>query len=182
MKNKIIEEIYKDDFYKGYIKSLSPNLYEEAYSEFLLMVCEMCETKLKLLYESNSFRYYSVTVIRNMLFNKYSSFNKLHGHKVYEVFENTEDYNPALSEEDEPKDCDLLDELTEDIYNFLEGRTDKLDNAWYDEKLFKMYFGKDETFRSLSDKTGIPYTSIFHNIKGTQQMIQTKFKERYDNL
>jgi hypothetical protein len=117
-----------------------------------------------------------------MLFNKYSSFNKLHGHKVYEVFENTEDYNPALSEEDEPKDCDLLDELTEDIYNFLEGRTDKLDNAWYDEKLFKMYFGKDETFRSLSDKTGIPYTSIFHNIKGTQQMIQTKFKERYDNL
>jgi hypothetical protein len=177
-RDEILTEIYNEKFYKRYITLVAPELVEEAYSEFLLMVCELCESKLKMLYESKGCKAYFGTMIHSLVFNKYSTFNKMHGERN----SNIEDFYDLSYEDLEPIDQDLVVELVEDVYKFLESRTNTVSNAWYDEGLFKMYFGKDETYRSLSDKTKIPYSSIFHNIKGTQQVIKSKFKDRYDNL
>ena len=177
-KDKIIEEIYKDEFYKCYIGSLCPELVEEAYSEFLLSVCEVCDTKLSMLHETGALKYYFIGVIRNILVNKYSDFNKYHRTNTV----NIDDFYNLAIDETKQVDSELVKELMNDVYSFLEGRTKRVEGAWYDERLFKMYFGKDETFRSLSDKTSIHYSSIFQSVKGTQEIIKTKFKKRYDDL
>ena len=131
-----------------------------------------------MLHELNQLRAYFGMVIHSSILNKYSRFNKLHGDRLKSL---DECYNLAY-QEDNVIDSDIATELREDIYKFLTERAENIENAWYDEGLFKMYFGTGETFRSLSDKTNIPYSSIFHNIKATQEIIKTKFKSRYDNL
>tara|TARA_R110000765_G_scaffold195232_1_gene300806 strand:+ start:239 stop:778 length:540 start_codon:yes stop_codon:yes gene_type:complete len=177
-RSRIIEEIYADDFYRGYINHHRPHLVEEGYSEFLMEICEIPTETLTSLNESGHMKYYGVRIMQHILFNKYSNFNKMYNEKHY----NIEDCYGLTYEEDDVKDCHIVKELIDDVYGFLKNRTDNVESAWYDEKLFKMYFGDDETYRSLSDKTEIPYTSIFHNIKGTQEIIKTKFKKRYDDL
>lgn len=173
----ILVGIYNDPFYRGYITKLTPYLIEECYSEFLLEVSEMCETKLGLLHSYNELKYYSISIIRNMVYNKYSNFNKMYNEKLADI-----DNHPYLYEDNEEVNHELNDELVNDIKDFLTKRAENVDGAWYDKQLFKMYFEEDETFRSISEMTSIPTSSIFHNIKGTQSVIQQKFKKRYDDL
>ena len=79
-KSKILTEIYKDEFYKGYIKSLAPaNKVDDFHSYFLLKMCELCPTKIEMLHELKQLKYYAVAIIRNELFNKTSPFNTSEG-------------------------------------------------------------------------------------------------------
>ncbi len=176
-RDKILQEVYNDSFYKGYITKLTPNLIDECHSEFLLIVSEMCETKLSLLYSYNELRLYNTSIIRNMVYNKKSNFNRLYCENLADI-----ENHPYLFAEDDDDNTELKCELVDDIKNFLTRRAENVEGAWYDKQLFKMYFEDDETFRSISDMTSIPTSSIFHNIKGTQSVIQQKFKQRYDDL
>ena len=79
-KNKILTEIYNDEFYKGYIDYLAPeSKADDFYSYFLLKMCEMCSTKIEMLREGGVLKSYASVLINNELFNKKSPFNKLHG-------------------------------------------------------------------------------------------------------
>ena len=180
-KNRILIELYNDEFYRGYIKSLAPaNKVDEFHSYFLLKMCEICSTKIEMLHELKQLKYYAVAIIRNELFNKASPFNKLEGvnHANIDDFYSLTDANEIELNEDHEQFKHLLD----DVYTFMERRTEKVGGAWYDEKLFKLFFENNETYRSLADKTDIHYCSIFNSIKGTKEIINTKFKERYDNI
>ncbi len=177
-RDKILLEIYNDSFYRGYISKLTPNLVDECHSEFLLVVSEMCETKLSLLHSYNELKYYAISIIRNMVYNKNSNFNKSFNNDL----QNLDDYPFLCDEDDAENKNDAEDELINDIKEFLTKRAENVDGAWYDKQLFKMYFEDEDTFRGISDKTSIPTSSIFHNIKGTQSVIQQKFKKRYDDL
>ena len=180
-RNEILIEIYNDEFYKGYIRKLAPeNKVEEFHSYFLLTMSEICATKLEMLHELKQLKYYAVAIIRNELFNKISPYNKLEGVQ----HANIDDFY-SLTSEDEleiSQDHEQIKTLLDDVYKFMERRTDRVGGAWYDEKLFKLFYEGNETYRSLADKTDIHYCSIFNSIKGTKEIINTKFKERYDNL
>lgn len=176
-RDEILEDIFNDSFYKVYIRNLTPNLIEECYSDFLLIVSEMCDTKLSLLHFYNELKYYNISIIRNMIYNKNSKFNKAYNNGEL----NIEDH-PYLYSDDEPDNVESKCDLLDDVRAFLTKRAENVEGAWYDKQLFKMYFEEEETFRSISDKTSIPTSSIFHNIKGTQSVIQQKFKKRYDDL
>ena len=180
-KNNILTEIYNDEFYKGYIDYLAPkSKADDFYSYFLLKMCEMCSTKIEMLHEGGVLKSYASVLINNELFNKKSPFNKLHGIE----HANIDDYYSLAENSDmeQLEDVEQIKCLLDDIYKFLEGRTKKVDGAWYDEKIFKVFFERNETYRSLADKTDIHYCSIFNSIKGTKGIINTKFKERYDNI
>lgn len=176
-RDKILSEVFNDSFYRGYISKLTPNLVDECHSEFLLVVSEMCETKLKLLHSYNELKYYNISIIRNMVYNKNSNFNRMYCENLADI-----DNHPYIYDENNEDNVELKCELLDDIKEFLTRRAENVDGAWYDKQLFKMYFEDDETFRSISDMTSIPTSSIFHNIKGTQSVIQQKFKKRYDDL
>ena len=181
VKSEILIEIHNDEFYKGYIKSLAPaNKVDDLHGHFLLKMCELCSTKIEMLHELKQLKYYAVAIIRNELFNKLSPFNKQHG----EQHANIEDFYSLTSEDviEVSQDLEQYKALLDDVYKFMELRTSKVKGAWYDEKLFKMFFENNETYRSLADKTDIHYCSIFNSIKGTKEIINTKFKERYDNI
>ena len=180
-KSKILIEIYNDEFYRGYIKKLAPpNKVDELHSHFLLKMCELCETRIEMLHELKQLKYYAVAIIRNELFNKISTFNKLVGVE----HANIDDFYSLTSESELElnEDHEQFKALLDDVYIFMERRTERVGGAWYDEKLFKLFFEGNETYRSLADKTDIHYCSIFNSIKGTKEIIDTKFRERYDDL
>jgi len=193
-KNKILIEIYNDEFYLWYINKMAQeNKVEDLHSYFLLQMCEMEEGKLNSLYKRGQIRYYCISMIRSALFDKHhperadktvslksTPFNNTHllGHaNIDDFYSLTSENEMELNEEQEQIKC-----LIDDVYAFMKKRSENVEGAWADEKLFKMFFEGNETYRSLADKTDIHYCSIFNSIKGTKEIIDTKFKKRYDNL
>ena len=178
-RNDILTEVYNDVFYKCYIASLLPNLVDEAHSELIATLAEMDEEKLVQLYENKELKYYSIAIVRNMIFNKSSPFNKLFNESHLEV----EDAFYIIDDVTPPQfNDDAGDALIFDIWSYLEDRSKKIDGAWYSEQIFKMYFNTSKSFRDLSAETKIPTSSIYHNVKSTQQLIIDKFKKKYDTL
>jgi len=178
-RNDILTEVYQDVFYKCYISSLLPNLVNEAHSEFLCKLSEMDEDKLIKLHNNKELKYYSIAMIRNMIFNRNSPFNKLFKNQdlpIEEAFYIEED-------SDTPQfDDDAADALILDIWEHLEYRSKTIEGAWYSEQIFKMYFNTTKSFRDLSSETKIPTSSIYHNVKSTQEIIVNKFKDDYDRI
>lgn len=180
MRDKILVEVYSDVFYRAYISSLLPNLVEEAHSELISTLAEMDEDKLIKLYNNKELKYYSIAIIRNMIFNKSSPFNKqFNQDNSLELQEAAYLVDEELADE---FNDELADELISDIWRFLEERSGYIEGAWYSEKVFKMYFKTSKSFRDLSSETKIPTSSIYHNVKSTQELIIDKFKDRYDRI
>jgi len=76
----------------------------------------------------------------------------------------------------------LINELLLDVKEWLKLRSEKIEGAYYDEKLFNKYFSGGMTFREIADETKIPLSEIFNSIAGTNEIVLTKFEERYDGL
>lgn len=178
-KSIILQEIFMDVFYKCYISSLTPNLVDEAHSEFIFKIAEMDEDKLISLYNNKEIKYYGIAIIRNMIFNKSSKFNKLYNNNNLQV---EEAYYVPDEVDTDTFDDDAADELILSIWKFLEDRSKSIEGGWYSEKIFKMYFNTTKSFRDLSKETGIPTSSIYHNAKSTQQIIIDKFRDEYDRI
>ncbi len=178
-KNGILEEVFNDVFYKCYISSLTPTLVDEAHSEFIIKFAEMDDDKLIKLYTNKEIKYYGIAIIRNMIFNKSSPFNKLFNNNSLQIEEAY--YVPDEVDADTFND-DAADSLILSIWKFLEDRSVSIEGGWYSEKIFKMYFNTTKSFRDLSKETGIPTSSIYHNAKNTQELIINKFKDEYDRI
>ena len=178
-RDEILTEVYNDIFYKAYISSLLPKLVDEAHSELVYTLSEMDEEKLINLHDNKELKYYSIAIIRNMIFNKSSPFNRMFNESHLEVQEALyiiDDVMPPQFNDD------AADELILDIWRYLEDRSKNIDGAWYSEQIFKMYFNTSKSFRELSAETKIPTSSIYHNVKGTQELIINKFKNRWNLL
>lgn len=179
-RDDILIEVFNDSFYKGYAAKLSPKLVDEIQSELIAILAEMDAEKLIQLHSNNELRYYSIAIIRNMVLNKKSPFNKMFNdnHNFDEEFDIADDIDePSVDFDDDGADC-----LIADIYKFLNNRASEVSGAWYDEGLFKIYFGEDLTLREVSERTGIPLSSVYHNIKSTMKLIGNEFKDRYNDV
>ena len=180
-RDKILIEVFNDNFYKCFAASLAPTLVDEVQSELIVTLAEMNEEKLITLYNNKELKYYSIAIIRNMVLNKRSPFNKQFEKGLcYE--DNKDVWNAAEEVAVIDFNDDAGDKLLADIYSFLSTRSKNVSGGWYDEKLFKMYFGDNVSFRDVSKKTGIPTSSIYHNIKNTTEIINNEFKTTYDGI
>jgi len=195
MRDLILIEVYFDETLRGYIKKLTPHLYEEAHSQFMLNVMtKIDEDKLVRLHESKELQYYLVTMARNMVVNFCSDFNKkyrdyLSYDKWLDIDGYEEDKQRFLSNEcsveegliDVEKEY-LINELILDVKAWLKGRAERIEGAYYDEILFNKYFSGGLTFREIAEQTKIPLSEIYNGVSNAQNIVLMKFQQRYDNI
>lgn len=180
-RNEILIEVYSNELFRGYAAKFYPHLADEMVSELIVSLCTLSDERLIELHTKKELTYYSIAIIRNMAINPYSPFSKKF------LSDNLEINDDVLESIDE--DCNEMlytdvDDLIKDVNDFLKERTDTIAGAWYDESLFNMHFNKDDaaSFRAMSKITDIPVSSIYHSVKKTQDLINDKFKDRYNDI
>jgi DNA-directed RNA polymerase specialized sigma24 family protein len=175
----VINEIYTDSFYKGYCNSLFYNEIkrEELLSEFILAVLEMNQERVKELIDRKEFKYYAISIIRNLAFNKNSSFNKNNTVALEnDIIEDENLEQPVYFEDEKAK------ELKKCIYSKLLKDSKKSTNLWYEKEIFFLYHNEFKSYREMSKATGIPVSSIHNSVIKTTEKIKEQFKDRFDKL
>ena len=179
-RDKILIEVFNDTFYRGYASKFYPHLVDEIITELIISLGTIDSDKLEQLYFSKELKYYCIAIIRNMCTNKYSPFNKMYVNNTLPL---TEEVIEELINEDSL----VIDEFEEikllkDISIFLSEHSENTEGGWYDEKLFHQYFTEDKSFRAISSSTTIPTSSVYHNVKKTQDTVINEFKNKYDDI
>ena len=180
--NQIINHISVHPFFKGYCFALTkdPFMSEELFQEFNLKICEEPIEKMLRLFNSGEFHYYSVAIIKNMIYNEYSELNK--NHRNNNLVLNDEIETSIPFDDESNVRTEEIERLIKDINKFLIDKTESTKGYWYNKQLFELYFNNNHTYRSIGELTKIPYTSIFHSIRITKEEIQKEFKTRYEQL
>lgn len=180
--NQIIQSVTSDGFYQGYASTFYNDAFlsKELYSEFLLLLVQLNYNKLLRLFSSHQLKYYCVSIIKNLVYNKYSPFNKNHINKnlsledSYMQIENAStDPQPAFYDKES-----LLDE----IGAYMENKEKSEEGFWYQKKLFEMYHYQKLTYRQISAMTNIPVSSIFNTIKSVKDSLKEEFADKYNEL
>jgi hypothetical protein len=195
MKDIILIELYFDKMLRSFIKKITPQLSEEAHSQFMMNVMvSITEDKLLQMHDDGVLLYYCVRMIRNMVVNQSSPFNKKYSNLISYDASMTENSERTFSEYIEDKDSNVEDKfisnekqeeinlLLSDVKDWLSNRAKNVEGAYYDEMLFNKYFSGGLTFRDIAAQTGIPLKTIYTDITLTQSAVLTKFQERYDNI
>ena len=180
MRDRILTEVFNDSFYRGYCSKYHSRLVDEMISELIDLLSKMNQDRLEELYNNKELRYYCIAIIRNMVGNKNSQFNKDYINNNFEIIDDI--LHDPIEGELTVDVSKQEDELISDIFDYLKERSKTVCGAWYDEEMFKLYFKSDDSFRALSDKTSIPTASIFSSVKKTQELINNEFKKRYDDI
>ena len=180
--NDIVDYIYSETFFSGYSYSFSydPYVGQEIFSEYLLKICEEPIEKMISLFNKKQFNYYSASIIKNMVYNKYSNINKNVINYKYNDLETIE--NTLIEDDYIPLHSDEVDSLINEIDLFLNDYVNKKQGFWYDAELYKLYFKEGMTYRSISDLTKIPHTSIFLSIKKVKELLAKRFGDEYAEL
>ena len=177
-RDEILIDVYSDHFYKGYAASYKPSLVDEIISELIISLTSMDEAKLISIHKNKELKYYCIAIIRNMVVNEKSNFNNHYG-----GFNSHDDFYLDSIEDDVVVNVsELEDELIDDIYKFLKKRGENVCGEWYNEELFKQCFKDGKNHREISGATKIPFTSVYRSIEDTKTLIQTKFKDRYNDI
>jgi len=199
----MITKIYLDNFYKGYCGSLVYNKtkQEELFSEFILIVLELDQDKVKQLVDRKEFKYYAIAIIRGLVYSKYSSYNKnsrsiVEAAASYNKFDSTKvssynyiDHDELMDEhteegEGEPSYLNTKDakKLLKKVDKLLSKGVDEDVNIWYSQKIFDVYFNEYNSFRKMSKATSIPTNSIYNSIKDTKEKIKDNLGKEYERL
>ena len=188
MRDNILIEVFNNSRLKAYIRKIAPYSYEEVHSSLMMdLMTKVDEYKLCKLHASDELEPYLRVMAKNMVSNPLSPFNREKHQNTTEITDYLEDtYEADLSNPEEglieQEDTYEVKMLLVGIQEWLSERTDKVEGAFYDEILFNKYFRFGNTFREISDNTKIPLSEIYSGISAVQQVVVTKFKERYDGV
>lgn len=177
----IINFIYSETFFSGYSHSFSYDFFigEEIFSEYILKVCEEPTEKMLKLFNTGCFNYYSARIIKNMVINKYSKVNKNIINFKYDELSDYKNYNQ--DDCDEPSSIEV-DELIQNIHNFLDKYEKENKGGWYDVTLFKMYYFEDNTYREMEKLTKIPSSSLFHSVTKLKNLVVESLGTDYEEI
>ena len=184
----IINYIYENKrLFTNQINKHIKNQYmrEEIFQEFLLIVTEKKDKMIEL-FEKDQMKYYCLAVIKSLICNPHTPFNKNFKVKYYPIGEDLNDdddnrYIPELSVEDNGYKVNELNSLIDEIDKFLVKKTKEDKDFWYHKELYELYYSKDMSYRSLSELTKIPVSSIGDSINYTKTLIRDEFGEIYNN-
>ena len=177
---EMIEDILLDGFYKSYCNSLVYNKtkQEELLSEFhMLVLTAVTKERLEERVDSEGFRKYGVVMIRNLVYNKNSSYRK-NNNDFIELTEMQE----AIITEPIYFDNNHCKELLKEIDEQLKEDSKQNEGLWADEMIFNTYFKNFNSYRKMSKETKIPVISLFNSVKETQGRIKVKQIDKYNQI
>lgn len=191
--NEIMKHFIDEPIYIGYCKSFkNKNIVysQELFSEFLMAMVQQKESKLIELYNNKQLIYYSISVIKNLVYNKYSKFNKtITENRDAEIMQEDISYYDIPIEE---ADKDLhhkkertenkMDNMLSDIFEKLDENEENVDGFWYDYRLWQMKFVQGKAYRQIAEETKIPASSVFHSVKKVIDLIDDDFYEQYKGI
>lgn len=186
-RNKIITEIYDDKQYLQMCKYVSNYKdYEDLHSIMLEAVCKMPEDKLSEIYERNEIKRFCCGIIINQAYSKSSKF--YYEFKLFREKRLGTDFNENHMDDLIESNPDLYNELIqpaesnelteEEIIN-LKNKIEKIisEMHWYDQRIFWAYF-EVKSFRKLSKKTKINYTTIWEIVQKVKNHVKKELKEK----
>lgn len=161
-KNEIIAELYESKEFNDCIGKMEPDhLRDDLRAEVMLILLEMPEDKIKLLYYENALRYYTVRIILNLIRSNTSRFYKMYRQQLAEItdrftYQEDDIVERVAREEIEDKALQEVDNL-----------------YWYNEGLVKLYL-QHGNYRAIEADTGIPYSSAYKTIQHSFKQIKQK--------
>lgn len=177
-RDSILIEVFNESLYRGFTSKFYPDLVDEMITELILSLDKIPVEKLQGLHDRKELKYYCIRIIRNLATNKKLSFIKAYVNDNLEI----KDDILSLPDTDTPIDEYKEIELLSSIKDYLADKSINEEGSWYDERLFNMYFNDGKSHRGINKSTNIPLSSVYNNIKKTQNNIKDKFKNKYDEL
>jgi len=155
---------------------------EELLQEFTYAIMKVDTDKVLDMCQRNEFGYYSVVVIRNLVYNKTSVFNMNYDINDHSSLEKCGEI--ANEEEDESgyfvtEDAEVL---IDKIDAWLGKRAKGKVSDWYNKEVFDLYYGKDTTFVEMSEELNIPSSSLWRTVDFTRKRIKARFKNEYNKI
>ena len=170
MKNKIIDSIIKDDYYKKVCFSLCNGKYyhQDLYQIIILKLLEISEEKL-IIINCGNLKGYVNRMILNEYKNRYSQFNR-------EIKDSGEDLSGNIDLEDEEY-LGLDDIKIESVKRVLKEEEDYWNQRGQPPWTILLFeqFKEKKSIRELSRHTNIPYPTIRYNIDRLIQLINEDF-------
>lgn len=181
-RNEIITELYNSKEFNDTIRKMNPqHLQDDLKSEVMLILCEKDEEELKGIYDSGGLKYYTVRIILNLIQSNTSPFyKKFRGNAVDLVrleYNAVKELDHKLEEHGDDSMIVFYDPQYVDDYDkmLLEcAALDEIENLfWYDKGIIELYL-KFGTYRSVEEKTGIPWESVYKTIRKACAKIKLK--------
>jgi rhodanese-related sulfurtransferase len=174
-KAAIIEELYLSKNFNDCINKMQPEeIREDLKAEVILVVCDIDESRLRLMHESKQLVFFVVRIILNMVKSNTSAFYKKYRATTEELKENytfvdIRDDTPTekehiydITEVEQRKEKELLEDLALETIETL---------YWYEQELLKLYI-KHGNYRAIQDATSIPFSSVYKTIQGSIKKIK----------
>ena len=183
--DQLADLIYTDSFFEGYATSLVRHdtfLTAELLSEFIMVVLSLDRQKVLDLCSRNEFSYYSVVVIRNLVYNKGSIFNKNHNTSNNVKLDDCIEISSEDDESDAYFDNDKAKHLLDMVYDYVEDITDDSAKGYYSKSIFKKYFEEYKSYKVMGDALNIPKSSLWYTVTKTQDKIKKKLLKEYDDI
>lgn len=162
-RENIITELYNSSDINEAIGKMQPiELQDDLRQEVFLVLCEMDEEKLFVMYEQGYLKYFIVRTILNMAKSDRSNFYR----KFRQVYQEI----PITYESQK-------EEYDETLVKKLEQGMEVL--HWYEKELLKLY-SENKNLLAISRETKIPYRSLLKTIRKAKTLL--KFKIRNNEL
>jgi len=154
---------------------------EELYQEIFLNLCEMEEDKMLSIFNgSNGKRiyYYLIGFARNQIYSKTSKFYRQYKraddtNEITEVKHPQFIYNPVKEEQFSIIEEFLIKQNINSSFKLKNGNS-------YSVELFELYYGENLSYGEISEKTGIPKSSVYDTIRQLQTELINYVKSEYD--
>ena len=174
-KSNIIEELYKSKDFNDCINKMEPDyLRDDLKAEVILVICEMDNERLQVLYNSGALAFFVVRVIMNMIKSNSSTFYRKYRKEHEEL---KESYSYFDIREETPMEKEYVFDVEdlaqrqerEDLELIVLEKIKCLD--WYECELLKLYI-KHGNYRSIGIETNIPFPSIYKTIRSSINKIK----------
>lgn len=172
LKTDLLLSIYKDKSYIEFFKRVGGDYGDDLQQYIAEVIMGLKPEFLKELDDKGKFRYYVYSTAHNSMWQKTSEFRKEH---IRDTYINPKD----LEVEDYDFSKDIKLHIVEAI--LIQYEAEHKDN-WYDVLMFKKYLEYSSPSgrgaKKISEKTGIPYSSVRSSIYHMKKVI----KERYESI
>jgi DNA-directed RNA polymerase specialized sigma24 family protein len=158
---------------------------EDFYQDLYVIMADKNLDKLMTIYYNGDIEAYVYKIIRNSIGSETSRFHATYIKPLGDEYVESKD-NRAC---DVDYTASLIREIDTECHLFLDKVRDELDRvegdsplSYYNKQIFNLYYKEGHTFRHLSEKLGIPVTSLFNTVTRTREDLLKLFKDDINNI
>lgn len=141
-------------------------------SDVYLLLCEMDDKKLIIMYDNGKIDGFISKVILQQWNSNTSDY--------YKNYKNG-GFRKSLTRDNGDVDMELSNESESFSYSkYNNDITNILDNThWYHKTLFNLYYSDDYSYKQIEGMTGINFRSVFNSVNKTLEHIRIELKNKY---